>query len=189
MTVGRSASKVKADYIVANAFHREDMVAVHAKRARYWLYDNTVTVDCSRPAYARYAYGYSVWERDVDGMTSWTFQNTQNAGGPPGKAASGYTPFLAYPAPGGPTSTIKWEAIRDGIDDYKLVYQLEKRIALLKRKGKDVASYDRFLARLKETPMSVSCAEDGTEEPTSMHFDQRRHNLIAMILQADREME
>jgi hypothetical protein len=190
VTVGTLSSAKQADYIASSTFKQDDMQAVHAKKSRYWLYDNNVTLDCTHPAYARYKYGYYTWEHGIDGMSSWTFQNTQNAGGPPAIAsASGYNVFLAYPAPEGPISTIKWEAIRDGIDDHKLIFQLEKRIALLKKRGRDTSVYDRFLARMKEKTAEPPCISKSDEDRELQQFEQKRHAVITLILEADRERE
>lgn len=189
ITAERYAQSGRPDYLASAPLRTEELRAAHDAGARYWRYENRVTIECASPAYARYQYGYYAWRSGVDGMSSWTFQNTQNAGGPPGKAnPTGLDVYLAYPAPLGPLATIKWEAVREGIDDRKLIYQLEKRVADMKSDGKDTGPYDDFLARLKETDMETCCNDASCSEAWAATLDERRNAVIGMILRADREM-
>lgn len=139
------------DYLCSGKMSEEDLRAAHSDGSVYWLINNNVTTKCLNPAYARYIYGYYTWMNHIDGMSSWTFQNTQNASGLPTKAdAPGRDLYLAYPDPHGPLATLKWEAIREGIDDHKLLYQLAKRIQKLKGKGIDASKYEEFLSGIEE---------------------------------------
>ena len=117
------------DYFCSSKLCHADSEKAHANGKAYWVYNNAVATDCRNPAYARYIYGYYTWKNGIDGMTTWTFQNTQNASGWPTIAdAPGRDIFLAYPDPQGPLSTPMWEAVREGIEDHKLLYQLSKLI-------------------------------------------------------------
>lgn len=191
MVTSRSFTRFSdVDYIASGQLVVEELTAAQAKGSRYWIYDNKVAMDCTNPAYARYRYGYYTWKTNIDGMSSWTFQNTQNAGGPPGKAnASGRDIYLAYPAPHGPLSTIKWEAIREGINDHKLIYQLMKRIGRLKKKGIDTARYEVFLNDLREEPGEPCCNIEACQERDVSVFEQKRNSIISMILEADHEIQ
>jgi hypothetical protein len=122
---------------------------------------------------------------DIDGMSSWTFQNTQNTGGSPTLAdVAGNDIYLAYPDPNRPLATIKWEAIREGIDDHKLLYQLEKRIQKLKAKGSDTSKYEEFLWEMRKKEEPPGCQMGDDEKWNPMFFQKRRDNLISMILDA-----
>jgi hypothetical protein len=122
-------------------------------------------------------------------MSSWTFQNTQNAGGMPGEAkTSSLDVYLAYPAPLGPLATIKWEAVRAGIDDRKLIYQLAKRVTRMKLNGKDTSRYDDFLLRMKDMDAETCCNAASCSEAEAAAPDRQRDAIIDMILQADEEM-
>jgi hypothetical protein len=178
------------DYLASTRLHAATLNAAHARGARYWIYDNGVTLDCTSPAYARYRYGYSTWKSGIDGMSSWTFQNTQNAGGPPGQAnASGRDIYLAYPSPSGPMATLKWEAIRAGIDDHKLIYQLVKRVNNLQEKGIDTRPYEKFLEGLRADGVEPRCDATSYQEDDLSLFERRNDAVIAMILKADRDGE
>lgn len=86
------------NYICSGEIMNDDIKAARRDGSVYWVYNNEVTTKCNNPAYARYIYGYYTWENNIDGMTSWTFQNTQNASGLPTKAdSSGSDIYLAYP--------------------------------------------------------------------------------------------
>jgi hypothetical protein len=173
------------DYLCSGEMNQEDLNAAHQSGAVYWLFDNDVTTRCFNPAYARYIYGYYTWMNHVDGMSSWTFQNTQNARGFPGQAdVYGSDIYLAYPDPRGPIATLKWEAIREGIDDHKLLHQLAKRIQELKRMGIKTSKYEDFLLRIGKREGTPGClqGEEGTWNP--LFFEENRDHLISMILDA-----
>ena len=174
------------DYLCSGEMNKEDLNAAHMSGSVYWLFDNDVTTKCLNPSYARYIYGYYTWMHHVDGMSSWTFQNTQNAKGLPGQAdVHGSDIYLAYPDPRGPIATLKWEAIREGIDDHKLVHQLVKRIQKLKRMGIKTSKYEDFLLEIREKEGTPGClkGEEGTWNP--IFFKENRNHLISMILDAE----
>jgi hypothetical protein len=177
------------DYLCSGEMNKEDLDAAHSNSSVYWLYNNDVTTKCLNPAYARYIYGYYTWMNNVDGMSSWTFQNTQNASGLPTKAdPPGRDIYLAYPDPNGPLATLKWEAIREGIDDHKLVYQLVKRIQKLKGKGINTSKYEDFLLGIRKKEGTPSCQERDDDKWTPTFFEKSRNHLISMILDAEAKL-
>ena len=189
VTAERYKQSGEADYLASYRLDTEELNAAHSAGSRYWRYENRVALDCSSPAYARYQYGYYTWKNNIDGMSSWTFQNTQNAAGPPRRtSAPKLDVYLAYPAPTGPISTIKWEAIRDGIDDRKLIYQLVKRIAVMKRNGGNPAPYENLLKEIREMKDEPCCDANSCKEAELSAFDRKRQAVIRMILRADGEM-
>jgi hypothetical protein len=186
LTSGYDKRFKPVDYLCSGEMNEEDLNAAHDSGSVYWLFNNDVTTKCLNPTYARYIYGYYTWMNHVDGMSSWTFQNTQNARGLPGQAdVHGSDIYLAYPDPKGPIATLKWEAIREGIDDHKLVHQLVKRIQKLKRKGIQTSKYEDFLLGIAKKVGTPGClkGEDGTWDP--IFFQKSRDHLISMILDAE----
>ena len=174
------------DYLCSGEMNKEDLIAAHANGTVCWLYNNDVTTECLNPAYARYIYGYYTWMNQVDGMSSWTFQNTQNATGVPGQADVHENDFyLAYPDPNGPIATLKWEAIREGIDDHKLVYQLIKRMQKLEGKGINASKYKDFLLEIRKKEGTPGCLKREDETWNSIFFQKKRDHLISMILDAE----
>ena len=173
------------DYLSSGEMDKEGFNAARKNGAVYWLHNNEVTTKCLNPAYARYIYGYYTWMNNIDGMSSWTFQNTQNAKGLPTLAdVPGNDLYLAYPDPNGPLATLKWEAIREGIDDHKLIYQLIKEAQKLRRRGIDVSKYENSLSEIKRKEGTPGCQIGDYEEWNSIFFRKRRDHLISMILDA-----
>lgn len=173
----------EADYICSSKFSEEDLNKAHKNGQRYVVYNNRVPTKSEDPGLARYIYGLYVWQTGIDGMCSWTFQTTQNARGLPTVADTmGSDIYLAYPSTNGPIDTIKWEAIREGIDDHKLIYQLENRIAILKDSGTDVASYTHFLKSLRKVTYQQ------IKDRKSRFFEDMRERLISFILDADEKL-
>jgi len=122
-------------------------------------YNNTA-IQSMNPAYSRYIYGYYTWRHDLDGMSSWGPGTTQNSRGNPFEDLdSPYSDwFIFFPHPGGPLPTPNWEAVREGIDDIRYVYQLEK---LCSQKS-------------EEHPEEVTMAEQFLDEIRGMcDFDDR----------------
>jgi hypothetical protein len=174
------------DYLCSAKMKREDLDEAHKSGSVYWLYNNDVTTKCLNPAYARYIYGCYTWMNNIDGMSSWTFQNTQNARGiPRGTDGPGSDIYLAYPDPNSPIATLKWEAIREGIDDHKLVYQLVKRIQMLKRKGINTSKYEDFLLEIRRKEGAPTCLKRDDETWNPIFFQKSRDQLISMILDAE----
>jgi hypothetical protein len=174
------------DYLCSGEMNKEDLNAAHESGSVYWLYNNHVTTKCLNPTYARYIYGYYTWKNHVDGMSSWTFQNTQNARGLPRQTdVHGSDIYLAYPDPNGPMATLKWEAIREGIDDHKLVHQLVKRIQKLKGMGIQTSKYEDFLLEISQKKGTPGCLRGGDETWNPIFFQKSRDHLISLILDAE----
>ena len=118
---------------------------------KVWEYNNTA-IQSMNPTYSRYIYGYYTWRQDLDGMNSWGPGTTQNSRGNPFEDLdSEYSDFfLFFPHAGEPLSTPNWEALREGIDDIRYVYQLEK---LCSQKAtaypKEVAEAEQFLNSIR----------------------------------------
>lgn len=185
LTSGYDKRFKPVDYLCSGEMNKEDLDEAHKSGSVYWLYNNDVTIKCLNPAYARYIYGYYTWVNRVDGMSSWTFQNTQNARGLPGQAdVHGSDIYLAYPDPNGPMATLKWEAIREGIDDHKLVYQLVKCIKNLKEKGINTSKYDDFLLGIRKKEGTPDCQVRDDENWNPIFFQKSKDHLISMILDA-----
>ncbi len=178
------------DYLCSGEMKKEDLNEAHKKGSVYWLYNNDVTTKCLSPAYARYIYGYYTWMNNIDGMSSWTFQNTQNARGLPGGSdGPGNDLYLAYPDANGPIATVKWEAIREGIDDHKLVYQLVKRIRKLKGKGINASKYEDFLLEIRKEEGTPGCQFGDDEKRNTFFFQKRKDRLISMISDAEAKLQ
>jgi hypothetical protein len=189
LTSGYDKRFKPVDYLCSGEMNKEDLKAAHDSGSVYWLFNNDVTTRCLNPTYARYIYGYYTWMNRVDGMSSWTFQNTQNARGLPGQAdVHGSDIYLAYPDPNGPIATLKWEAIREGIDDYKLVHQLVKRIQKLKRRGIKTSKYEDFLLEISKKEGTPGCLKGDDETWDPIFFQKRRDHLISMILDAEAKL-
>jgi hypothetical protein len=178
------------DYLCSGKMNKEDLDEAHKSGSVYWLYNNDVTTKCLNPTYARYIYGYYTWMNNIDGISSWTFQNTQNARGLPGQAdAHGSDIYLAYPDPNGPIATLKWEAIREGVDDHKLLYQLVKRIRKLEEKGTNTSKYKEFLSGIRKREGTPGCQERDYDKWTPTFFQISKDRLISMILDAEAKIK
>lgn len=179
------------DYFITSQLNREDLKLAKKEGKTYIVYNNIVTTGCDNPLYARFIYGYYTWKNELDGMCSWTFQNTQNATGDPKKCdTEGRDIFLAYPNSIGPESTIKWEAVREGIEDHKLIYQLEKRIESLKQRGKDSEVYEKYIWDLKRRDISPEpLYRNKSDRELQNILSNLKESTAQLILSADAELK
>lgn len=105
----------------------------------------------------RYNTGFLMYKTGGQGHETWTYQRVESKGGP--------NPWnrilcMAYPAPEisekeVSISTLQWEGVREGIDDYKYLYTLEQWIKKAKKKGfiKEAQEAEKKLDKIvKEMP-------------------------------------
>jgi hypothetical protein len=152
---------------------------------KVWEYDNSA-VDCMNPCYTRYIYGYYTWRQDLDGMNSWGPGTTENSRGDPYEDLDHeYSDYaITYPHSGGPLATPNWEALREGIDDIRYVYQLER--LCINKAGVNpglIAEAEKFLDEIRGM-----CDFDDRSiindygKWTPEQFSSLRNQLISLIL-------
>jgi hypothetical protein len=152
----------------------------------WWIYPNNA-LDSKNLAYTRYVFGFGAWRWGVNGVIPWTYQMSQGSNGNPFTVLDGPEIMVAYPGVNGPIPTPIWEAIRDGINDYKYIYLLQQLISSEKKLNNPVAySLDGKLRQFKQNlgkGPGPEEAEYGDWSPDS--FDKRRKQIVewAMELQ------
>jgi hypothetical protein len=112
---------------------------------------------------------------------------SQGSNGNPFTVLDGAEIMVAYPGVNGPIPTPTWEAIRDGINDYKYIYLLEKMISEEKARGNPVAlRIEQQLMQLKQN-LGESPGQEENEfgDWTPESFEKRRKQIVewAMELQ------
>jgi hypothetical protein len=117
---------------------------------QWWIYPNGALTG-KNLAYTRYVFGFGAWRWGVTGVVPWTFQMSQGSNGNPFTVLDGPEVMVAYPGVNGPIPTPIWEVIREGINDYKYIYLLEKLISNGKSRGNPKAErVERQLQQFKE---------------------------------------
>lgn len=153
---------------------------------QWWIYPNNA-LDMKNLAYTRYVFGFGAWRWGVDGVVPWTFQMSQGCNGNPFTVLDGSEIMVAYPGVNGPIPTPTWEAIRDGINDYKYIYLLEKLISAEKARENPAAlRIEKQLVQLKKNPgKSPGLEENDFGDWLPEIFDKRRKQIVewAMELQ------
>ena len=148
-------------------------------------YNNTA-IQSMNPAYSRYIYGYYTWRQDLDGMSSWGPGTTQNSRGDPFEDLDSPSSdwFIFFPHPEGPLPTPNWEALREGIDDVRFIYQLEKLCSQKSAEHQEeVAKAEQFLDDIRGM-----CDFDDREitndfgDWTPERFDFIRQEVISWIV-------
>ena len=150
------------DVWIAGAGTVDEALLAKAKRMgkEVWTYDCGLgPVDAVTD---RYYYGIWAWKAGIRGVSHWVY-----SGEPVGRFHMTptwtqceanlleYTNTLSYvyPSADGPIPTIGWEAVREGIDDYKYLLTLKHTIAQAKRGNVDaklVATAERVLSQIND---------------------------------------
>lgn len=159
-----------------------DFLDIKARRPDLpvWTYNNGTITQNWNPAYTRYMWGFYVWRMNLNGMSAWTFQNAMNASGDPFTDLDGHggDVMVALPDPQCPIPTPFWEAVREGIDDYRYIYFLTKLIE--KADNRTLAdSIARELEALKRSSFNPPTAEENRYGDWDPEKTDERRNLIA----------
>lgn len=156
------------------------------KSARKVCEYNNTAIQSMNPAYTRYIYGYYTWRQDLDGMSSWGPGTTQNSRGDPFEDLdSQYSDwFIFFPHPGGPLPTPNWEALREGIDDIRYVFQLEKLCTQKSEKHpEEVAMAEQFLDEIRGMcDFNDREIRDDFGDWTPERFDSLRKQVVSWIV-------
>lgn len=160
-------------------------VKIRRSSRKVCAYNNTA-IQSHNPAYSRYIYGYYTWRQDLDGMSSWGPGTTQNSRGDPFEDLDSPYPdwFIFFPHPDGPLPTPNWEAVREGIDDIRYVYQLEKICSQQSAEHPDeVAGAEQFLDEIRgmcdfDEREIIEYLGDWTPE----RFDSLRQEVVSWIV-------
>jgi len=150
----------------------------------WWIYPNSALTTKNR-AFTRYVFGFGAWQWGVDGVVPWTYQMTQGCNGNPFSVLDGDEVMVTYPGLDGPIPTPLWETIRDGINDYKYIFQLKKLIACGLQKGdRRAKEIERELYQFKKNLGKGPTAQEdhyGNWPPEA--FDQRRKQIVSWALE------
>jgi len=108
---------------------RKLCAAARAAGDRFWWYTNACR---EYPDVVRFKAGFFFWKTGATGQFYWAYYSPQ---GNPYDDLDGIDWCVAYPGNGRPVPTIEWEALREGIDDFRYVYTLERAIARARAEG------------------------------------------------------
>ena len=130
---------------------------------------------------------WQTWALGISGMHYWS-ANYSDPDANPWRDQLDITPangdgFLLYPGPSGPISSIRWETIRDGIEDYDYLVLFREHVKTLEAKGGNEALLKRAgeVYNLKElVPDLVSY----TRDPNVLQA--KRDALAKMIVEMEK---
>ncbi|MCE5271264.1 DUF4091 domain-containing protein [bacterium] len=147
---------------------------------KVWQYDNE-SISTDNPCYSRYVYGLYTWRQDLDGMNSWGPATTENSRGNPFEDLDHESPdyVLIYPHSGRPWPSVNCEAVREGIDDVRYIYQIEKLIAAKASSAPEVtAAASKWLNGLRaRCDVELAQVARGSSPWTPEAFDNLRREL------------
>jgi len=125
--------------------------------ARFWWYTNAAR---ELPDVRRYLAGVWFWHTGAEGQGYWVYQSRWRRTRPFQDLEGDLHAhdYVAYPDLDGPTPTVQWECMRQGLDDARYLYTLEAALAA-HRASPHAATAERFLVELHSgLPQSVKLA-------------------------------
>jgi len=172
--------------IICSDIPKDDLQAekLRLKFKDYWIYPNYALTTKNR-AYTRYVFGFGAWRWGIKGVVPWTFQMTQGCNGNPFTILDGSEVMVAYPGINGLVTTPTWEVIREGINDYKYIYQLKTLLAAEKAKGNPKAAiinrhFEQMRRNLGTGPSKV---ENSFGDWCPGSFEKRRQQIVKWIFE------
>lgn len=111
------------DFFSTNRFTPEIARALVERGKPYGIYNG-----CGATAAgARFFFGFYGWKTGAQQIAQWAyhFGDAVFAGNGIRREDEGYV----YMAPDGPTPSVMWEAVREGIDDYRYIHRLSQMVA------------------------------------------------------------
>lgn len=99
----------------------------------------------------RYCFGYYAWRCGLRGVLQFVY--TGRGASPDGTLTAGFLVYAHTSPEGGLIPTTAWEGVREGIDDWRYLYTLERATAEARQRGKAgplVARAEKFLADLRQ---------------------------------------
>ena len=156
-------------------------------KAHFYWYSNAGR---EYPDANRYKAGFFAWRCGSSGQLYWAYDNTGNDLWNDFDSRA-HDHNAVYIIDGKIRSTIQWEAIREGLDDLRYIYMLEKLIARYPN-APAAKSAKALLARLrKETCVDLNAYKKRFGLPIDVHhycwwapekMEKERNNIIAEIL-------
>jgi hypothetical protein len=132
----------------------------------------------------RYYYGYWAWAAGVKGCANWAYADPHFHARYGNKLTwdmlaeheDEYIPYycLAMPEPDGPVPTIGWEAVREGIDDYRYLLTLRKLIERAREQGRTSAA-DKAEKVLREVTSRIDVAAIGRACQRAFDYGKAKH--------------
>ena len=123
---------------------------------RLWSYE------CSGPGNKLYSatsyYRYQIWnawDQGFSGAGFWAYADTSNTSAWDDMDAHGDW-SVVYESTTGPVSSRRWEAWREGVEDYEYFWLLRDRINRARQSGADVAKAEKILADGSKLLVEVS---------------------------------
>ena len=115
---------------------------------------------------------------------------SQGSNGNPFTVLDGSEIMVAYPGVNGPIAAPTWEVLREGINDYKYIYLLEKLISAEKnRKNPKAQSIDEKLRQFKQNLGKEPSPEEaayGDWSPQS--FEQKRKQIVDWAMELSKNV-
>jgi outer membrane protein assembly factor BamB len=126
----------------------DEMLPIVKKAGEVWVYDaagRSKTLSCLGIYRWRF---WHAWNQALTGVGWWTYAQHADVSRWLGPNPTGDFFATVYEGPDGPVSSKRWEAAREGIEDYALLFLLRQRLERAAARGVDVSEVKRLLAEL-----------------------------------------
>jgi outer membrane protein assembly factor BamB len=135
-----------------NIFPQEKLDFIHSTKTIWWNYDPSDNAKHLSPlAYYR-GQAWMSWHNGHTGIGFWTYSGGKDFWFQP---KSGFEYALTYEGKGVVTSK-RWEAVRDGVEDYSLLNALKKETSAAKKVGGNEDLVKKSQRMLEEKPALIT---------------------------------
>jgi hypothetical protein len=146
---------------------------IKASGKTVWMYECDDNAKHQSPLGYYRAQAWLAWRHQMTGIGFWSYCTSQDD--PWFVPKLRYDYLLVYPG-NGVVSSKRWEAVRDGIEDYGMLALLRQRLQANhpSAKAEDVAAAKRLLGEQAARVGSFCTLEDDTALKDAATFDKRR---------------
>ncbi len=184
----------------AHVHHRNSAMPAERTEKKMWWYVSWDYFLTTQELIEHRRFFWDMWRDNITGLlywavNSWTANPWENLHRyPPSHSARQRLDFgnalLVYPGKKGPVNTIRWEIIRDGVEDYDYFVLLRDKTQKLKDKGDNahlVRESEKLLLRVKDKNTSVKNPQKMYEIRKKIaqqieRMNSARHNPICATL-------
>lgn len=120
------------------------------RRGEHFLWYNHFPQNPGPPFVSHRAHHWSTWKEQMKGYFLWSINSWGSSSNPWSTKYPAVHACWIYPGKDGPVDSIRWESIREGLEDYDYLVMLENEISRLKGSPQMAKWGNRILKRARD---------------------------------------
>jgi|GEM_PF-3739569 len=161
--------------------------------AQVWIYNNGIPI-IDYPAMRNRMFPWMLWKRGISGSFSyWSVNEWQHPTWDAKHERLAGSGLLLYPARKGtndptPINSIRWELLREGLEDVEYLHLLSERVTTAKAKGRNVSNAERLLDQARQLVQGLPRVSGLPDQPHTLDvakLEKIRHRIATEIERLD----